>query len=284
MLRRNRIYAAFLVSLATLLAGCVEMEELVVVDSEKEANRILVELEQHDVNGATKTEDTRQRETVYVIKVPAEKTSHARLILVDLDLPRERSAGLSEMIDQTGLIPTRTDERARLMHAIAGELEQTLMTYDGVVQARVHVVIPDEQSKFDQSDEPAKPAATVLIKQLADAQAKKTAPTEDEVTDLVRNSIEGLRDSPPAKANGTAPAEGEETSQAQEAVTVLFTDVTVRTAKANPDEGSTPTRMEITLFAVIAGLAGLVILLILLLIRQGRRGRATDGFAPSHAA
>ena len=37
------------------------------------------------------------------------------------------------MVGSAGLIPTRADERARLMYALAGELETTFETYDRVV-------------------------------------------------------------------------------------------------------------------------------------------------------
>ena len=86
-------------------------------------------------------------------------------ILVKLDLPREERGGLQEMVGSAGLIPTRADERARLMYALSGELEKTIETYDRVVLARVHVVIPDtDMSLSADPAKGAKPSATVVIK------------------------------------------------------------------------------------------------------------------------
>lgn len=148
-----------------LLVGCDRPEALVNVSSEKEANAILVELERHGVTGVGKSASTVQRQTVWAINVPDGEASKARQILVQLDLPRDESAGMADVLESTGLIPTRTDERVRLMHAIAGELERTFMAYDGVVQARVHVAIPDDQITFSSSTAPPpRPTATVVIK------------------------------------------------------------------------------------------------------------------------
>ncbi|MEM7624461.1 MAG: hypothetical protein AAF333_02410 [Planctomycetota bacterium] len=181
--------AALLAAAVVLLAGCDRPEALVNVDSEKEANAILVELERHGVTGVGKTATTANRQTVWAINVPAGQASAARQILVQLDLPRNRSAGMEDVLENTGLIPTRTDERVRLMHAVAGELETTFMAYDGVVQARVHVAIPDEQVAFASSTAPPpRPTATVVIKHVGE-----TPPvTAEEVQQITARGVEEL--------------------------------------------------------------------------------------------
>ena len=193
-----------LAALCLAQAGCDEGEAVVVVQSEKEANRVLVALEQRGIASPTKSQQTQNRQTVWEVRVAPNQASRARQILVQLDLPREQRGGLESMLNNTGLIPSRTDERARLMHAIAGELEQTLETYDRVVRARVHVVIPEEEMALSKDPEAKKnPSATVLIKYVASQQADPQAEpagedasdaplAEDQVKGIVANSVEGL--------------------------------------------------------------------------------------------
>jgi len=191
--------AATLLCVAALsLPGCGGSDaELVQVASEKEANRVLVELERWGVRGADKTSREANRVTVWVITVPPELLNAGREVLVRLDLPREPKAGLEAIIENTGLIPTRTDERARLMHAISGELEETFQTYDNIVAARVHVVIPDTDNALSTNKNPPKPSATVVLKYEPpneptgnDEQDAKL--TIDGVKQIAANAVEGL--------------------------------------------------------------------------------------------
>lgn len=171
-----------------LLVGCEKPQALINVDSEKEANAILVELERHGVTGVHKTPSTANRKTVWAIHVPDYQASVARQILVQLDLPRERSAGMEDVIENTGLIPTKTDERVRLMHAVAGELERTFMAYDDITQARVHVAIPEEQIAFAANQTPAPPTATVVIKHIGN----EPPVTSEEVQQITARGVEDL--------------------------------------------------------------------------------------------
>lgn len=207
-----------------LLAGCAEQtEELISVPTEKEANRILVALETEGVKGGSKESGKAEsgRGTVWKVKVPKTALFESRKLLVQLDLPREVQGGFEEMLKQGGLIPTKTDERAKLMHAMAGELARTFEAFDRVVQARVHLVIP-EHDPLRKKEDQQPPRATVFIKYVSlpkDAAAPATRletssqPAEEEtprptangaqepawvksreVRKMVLNSIEGIQD------------------------------------------------------------------------------------------
>ena len=92
----RRIPLLLLLLASTFAAGCSEkFEDIVVVDNEKEANRILVVLDTRGI-AALKETTTANRETVYAVKVPANEASRARQILVDLDLPQDTPAGLAD--------------------------------------------------------------------------------------------------------------------------------------------------------------------------------------------
>jgi len=74
----------------------------------------------------------------------------------------------------------------RYIYAISQELSQTLRNVDGVVSARVHVVIPAN----DPLSEKIRPSsAAVFIKHRPDVDLRLLAPA---VKDMVAHSIEGL--------------------------------------------------------------------------------------------
>ena len=74
----------------------------------------------------------------------------------------------------------------RYIYAVSQELSQTLRNVDGVVAARVHVVIPAN----DPLSEKIRPSsAAVFIKHRPDVDLRLLAPA---VKDMVAHSIEGL--------------------------------------------------------------------------------------------
>jgi type III secretion protein J len=160
--------AALLMLSLLFLAGCGEKKEepanLVEVQTEREANEVLVELVNHNIKDGSKSSVERQRKLVWTVTVPKSQLDPARRILVELNLPREDRGGFEELIANAGLIPTRTDERAKLMRAMAAELERTFQLYDGVIRARVHIVLPDRDALDRESAKNAVGTATVLLK------------------------------------------------------------------------------------------------------------------------
>jgi len=74
----------------------------------------------------------------------------------------------------------------RYIFAVSQELSRTLRSIDGVVEARVHVVIPQDDPL---SDKVRPSSAAVFIKHRPDVDLRLLAPA---VKDLVAHSIEGL--------------------------------------------------------------------------------------------
>lgn len=205
-----------------LLSGCgPSSTDLVQVDSEKEANHILTVLaaaagESPDaapIRG-TKSGVEKQRRTVWQVRVPSKDVENARRVLLAHDLPKDRHPGLAGLAAGSGLIPSRTDERARLMDAIAGELKATIESIDGVVSARVHVVVPERDALAGPGEAPNATRASVVVQTSREkvlavisrppGEAAGSAPSPatrvDEVRvaeivrDLVRNAVDGLDD------------------------------------------------------------------------------------------
>ena len=107
------------------------------------------------------------------------------------------------MFKKTGMISSPSEERIRFMDALAQDLAKTISMIDGVVDARVHVVLP-ENDPFARNALPS--SAAVAIRSRWDADISDIVPS---VKGLVKNAIEGLqhekimvtifRDSPPKK-------------------------------------------------------------------------------------
>jgi len=90
------------------------------------------------------------------------------------------------VFQKQGLVSTPAEERMRYIYAVSQELSQTLRTVDGVVAARVHVVIPANDPL---SDKIRPSSAAVFIKHRPDVDLRLLAPA---VKDMVAHSIEGL--------------------------------------------------------------------------------------------
>ena len=110
-------------------------------------------------------------------------------------LPRERQASLGEVFRKEGMVSTPLEERVRYLYALSQELERTLLQIDGVLVARVHVVLPDRVSPGD----PLNPSsASVFIKYRPGTQIDQAAPR---IVQLVADSIPGLSDPTASKVS-----------------------------------------------------------------------------------
>ncbi len=145
-LLRSSIVVVTLMLVGAMLPGCEQRETLVTVDSQREAIEILVELARVPVVGAKVQAQTVNRKQVQAITLPTSEIARGRTLLLERDLPRRERGGLESFVASAGVIPTPADERAKLMHAISGELERTLEAIAGVSRARVHVVLPEKDS------------------------------------------------------------------------------------------------------------------------------------------
>ena len=177
------------------MVGCKDdKSRLIAANSEKEANLIFVELLKANIDGVSIVSEKAQRKTEWIIMVPPEKLVEARCVLAEKNLPHDPGYTFEDMLGEGGLIRSQTEERARLMHAIAGELTKSLEECDRVVSARVHVNIP-EKNPIQRDVEP--PTAAVLIKYLPSGAGGDDWPiAPEDVKKLVANSIEGLQENP----------------------------------------------------------------------------------------
>ena len=173
-----RLVPAFALVLA--LAGC--KTGLYSGLNETEANEIVAALSAGNIDARKERPDG----TDWQVQVDEGSIGPALALLGAQGLPHERFASMGDMFQKQGLVSTPSEERMRYIYAVSQELSQTLRSIDGVVSARVHVVIP---ATDPMSDKIRPSSAAVFIKHRPDVDLRLLAPA---VKDLVAHSIEGL--------------------------------------------------------------------------------------------
>lgn len=167
---------------ALLLSACSSNVELVSGVSEIEANEILSVL----IDSGIPVEKVPGKENTASVRIGAEKVGKALGLLRSRGLPREQYEGMGQVFRKDGLISSPLEERARYIYALSQELSNTLSKVDGVLIARVHVVLPEQPGAGD----PGLPAtAAVFIKH---RQGYNLEVVQPQIRRLVTNSIPGL--------------------------------------------------------------------------------------------
>jgi type III secretion protein J len=174
-----------LLALACLfgLAGCEQ--ELYTGLSEPEVNEMVAALSSAGISGQKVAQDGQDART-WTLTVDNADMSAALATLRAQGLPHPHLASLGEVFQKQGLVATPAEERVRYIYGISQELSRTLLDVEGVMLARVHVVIPEHDPLGDK----VKPAsAAVYIRYRPGVNLTAMAPM---VKDLVAHSIEGL--------------------------------------------------------------------------------------------
>jgi type III secretion protein J len=185
---KNLLKLAIVAFLALTQTACLK-SELGTGLTEAEAQEIIVLLKRHGLNG--------QRSFVAKGKDSGSWTVHvsggnhnlvvAWRILQENGLPRQRVKGLDDVFSASGLIPTASEEKAKLLVGLTGEITRTLKSIEGVVDARVHVVLPDNSPLLDRSQWSAT-TASVLLKH----KGNQPPVSEADVKSLVAKGVQGL--------------------------------------------------------------------------------------------
>ena len=175
--------ALFAIALvAVTLAGCSAQVELLAAIPEQDANEVIAALATAGIT-ATKVPG---KEGMVGITVPQNDTARAVDTLRAQGLPREQFTGMGQVFKKDGLISSPMEERARYLAALSQDLSATLTRIDGVIFARVHLVLP-ERGAAGEKDQLS--TAAVFIKHQAGYDLDILQP---QVRRLVVNSIPGL--------------------------------------------------------------------------------------------
>ena len=192
-------HAIPVVAAALLLAGCDKETTLHAGLAERQANLVMAAL----IDAGIGCHKSPGEEGTWDVTVVESRFADAVNLLEKAGLPRQPHQGIGEVFKKTGMISSPSEERIRFMDALAQDLAKTISSIDGVVDARVHVVLP-ENDPFARHALPS--SAAVAIRSRWDADLTDVIPS---VKGLVKNAIEGLsaekimvtvfRDPPPKK-------------------------------------------------------------------------------------
>lgn len=166
---------------AALLSACSDRANLFTGLSQSEGNEIYSTL----LEAGIPAEKSLDKEGTF-ITVPQQMASEALAILDKKGLPRDKKTSIGEVFKKDSMISSPLEERARYLYALSQELEQTVMDMDGVLSARVHIVLP-ERSNPGEALSPS--SAAVFVKYADGASFPAYVP---KVRELIFKSIPGL--------------------------------------------------------------------------------------------
>ena len=163
-----------------LLAGCSD-QELYSQLTERQANEMVAVLRSAGIAAEKQSQEGR-----FSVLTATRDFPQAVRVLNAQGYPRETFDTMGKVFKREGFVSSPLEERARLVHAMSQEISNTIASIEGVVTARVHLVVPERNPL---SDKPQPAAAAVFIKHRPE---KDLAPQVTQIKALVVNSIEGL--------------------------------------------------------------------------------------------
>lgn len=171
----------WLLSLLLLLSGCkVEMYSGL---SEDQANQMLSTLLRRGIEA----EKQAAGKNGYTLLVDDDQLVRALQVLKENSLPREAFKNLGEVFAGDGMISSTSEVQARMSYALSQELADTLSRIDGVLTARVHVVlgVNDKVNNITIA-----PSAAVFLRHTLDSPVVNLVP---EIRELVAGAVASLK-------------------------------------------------------------------------------------------
>ncbi len=173
---------------------------------ETQANEIMAAL----LDSGIKAEKTASiSKTGWQLQVQSGDIPYAMQVLQARGLPHERYESMCEIFKKEGFASSSVEEKARYICSLNQELSRTLSRIDGVVEARVHIALPDRDPLGNNAGDSS---ASVMIFERSGA---KLRDRETDMKVFVKDSVEGLDDvnkvsvkffivpaAPPARSGG----------------------------------------------------------------------------------
>jgi len=169
-------------ALTAMLLLCACRADLYTGLPEQEANEMIALL-LHNGLSTTKVEAKDGTDTVTV-----DQTQFAAAVdlLQAHGLPRTKFSTINEVFQPSGLVASPVQEQARYLWALGQELSKTVSEIDGVLTARVQVVLPDNDLMKRES---TPSSASVFIRYDENSQVSRLV---SQIKALVANSVQGL--------------------------------------------------------------------------------------------
>jgi type III secretion protein J len=214
---------------------------------ERQANELQTVLVERGLD-ARKVPEAGKKPT-WAIEVTGERSSDAVRILAELGLPRPAEDEGCDVFGGGGLVRTPVEEQLCRVRVMERGLEKTLQTVEGVLLARVHLVVPPPP----RPGQPPVPAKASAMLRAAPGQAGPLEGSREMLRSLIAGGVEGL---------------------APESVSLMVDEVSTRVVAPTP--GASPlTRPRVLLAVLSLAVTGLSVGLVLVTLRlRHHRARA----------
>lgn len=152
---------------------------------ERQANEIVTALLERGYQPRKELEPGKK--PTWSIMMDADHSDDATRVLVELGLPREKQPTGADLI-KPGLVPSPNEEFQLKMLGLQGDLARTLESVDGVIAARVHLVVAPP-ARPGQTPVTSKGSAFLRVRA---GKAGWMQAHRDELRQLIAGSVEGL--------------------------------------------------------------------------------------------
>jgi type III secretion protein J len=151
--------------------------------SEQEVNEMLVALSNNGISAFK----TSVGQGLWELSVEERYLPRGLDILNANGLPRTKFQSMGDVFKKESMVSTPLEEQARLVFALSQELAATVAAIDGVLDARVHLVLP-ELDNFGKKLSPS--TAAVFVKHRSDMDLSTEV---TQIKHLVSNSVRDLK-------------------------------------------------------------------------------------------
>lgn len=148
---------------------------------ETEANEMLAIC----LSNGIKAEKSRGDEG-WLLQVEESHLAQAVTVLKNAGYPRQEFQSMGAVFKKEGLISSPTEERIRFLYALSQELANTISRIDGVLDARVHIVLPESDPLTDLV---LQASASVFVRYREGSTIEAHVP---KIKELVVNGVGGL--------------------------------------------------------------------------------------------
>jgi len=149
-----RRYKVIFLTMVFCLCAC---REVVVHDlSETDANKMMTKL----LNEELDVSKEKQPDGRWALSLPKEQATQAIRFLSNHRMLKEEPLKISQ---KAGLMVSKEEQRFRYERGLSSEIETTLSTMSGVLQARVHLNLPIIDPIFGQNIDASKSSASVML-------------------------------------------------------------------------------------------------------------------------
>ncbi len=171
-----------IIILVVAIAGCkVDLYNDI---SEKEANEMIALL----LSDGIGCDRMPGNEGLWIVRTDKKHLARAVTILKDNGYPKDKFDSMGDVFKKEGLVTSPLEDRIRFIYALSQELSQTISYIDGILTARVHVVLPENNpNTYIEKIQPSSAAVFIKYQDTVDISARIPL-----IKELVVNSIEGL--------------------------------------------------------------------------------------------